>query len=234
MKYLALWFESPIQSWSIDSKFSLRSTFSFPTKSGIAGIILSSLGRGGEEKEFLRNFASLRETAISFKDKNSNSSTSNMIDFQVVGNDFDENDEWELNMIPKKRDGGKAVGGGSKLTYRHYLQNAYFGVVQEINESIAGEVIDGLQNPHWPIYLGRRCCIPSYPIYNGVFDSETKAIDKLFDIAKSKNLFEVERMIEGYVEEAFDTFYIMDVPIIFGKRKEYRDRQISIIRKSYG
>lgn len=234
MKYLALWFESPIQSWSIDSKFSLRSTFSFPTKSGIAGIILSSLGRGGEEKEFLRNFASLRETAISFKDKNSNSSTSNMIDFQVVGNGFDENDEWELNMIPKKRDGGKAVGGGSKLTYRHYLQNAYFGVVQEINESIAGEVIDGLQNPHWPIYLGRRCCIPSYPIYNGVFDSETEAMDKLFDIAKSKNLYEIERMVEGYVEEAIDTFYIMDVPITFGKRKEYRDRQISIIRKSFG
>ena len=53
---------------------------------------------------------------------------------------------------------------------------------------------------------------------------ETRLLDKA----------KVERMIEGYVEEAFDTFYIMDVPITFGKRKEYRDRQISIIRKSYG
>lgn len=234
MKYLALWFESPIQSWSIDSKFSLRSTFSFPTKSGIAGIILSSLGRGGEEKEFLKSFASFKETAISFKNKNSNSSTPNMIDYQVVGNGFDENDEWQSNMIPKMRNGGKANKGGVKLTFRYYLQNAYFGVVQEIDDSIAGEVIDGLQSPHWPIYLGRRCCIPSYPIYNGVFDSDTEAMDKLFDIANSKNLSEIERMVEGYVEEAFDTFYIMDVPVTFGKRKEYRDRQISIIRKSYG
>ena len=234
MKYFALWLESPIQSWGVDSRFSLRSTFSFPTKSGIAGIILSSLGRGGEEREFLRIFSALKETAVSFKAGSKNAGPSKMIDFQVIGNGYDENDDWALGMIPKKRDGGKAVGGGAKLTYRHYLQNAFFGVVQEIDDSISTEVAEGLQNPHWPIYLGRRCCIPSYPVYNGTFESESEAMDKLFQIAGERGLVESERLVEGYAEEAFDSFYLMDVPVAFGIRKEYSDRLVSIIRKTDG
>ena len=231
MKYLALWLEAPLQSWGIDSKFSLRSTFCFPTKSGIAGIILSSLGRGGEERDFLKNFSSFKETSISYVPTSRQSELSTpMIDFQVVGNGYNEEDPWMLNMIPKKRDGGKANKGGSKLTTRHYLQDAYFGVVQEVDDSYSSIIAYGLANPIWPIYLGRRCCIPSYPIFQGVFETAEEAEDKIKEIASSKGLVERERLVEGDDPHSSESFYIMDVPVSFGKEKTYRDRLISIIR----
>ena len=231
MKYLVFWFEAPLQSWSVESKFSLRNTFTFPTKSGIAGIILSSLGRGGEENEFLNHFSSFKETAISFVPKEEKSQLSQVItDFQVVGNGYDESDIWQLNMIPKKRDGGKAVGGGAKLTFRQYLQDAHFAVIQEADDVLANEIISGLLDPVWPIYLGRRCCIPTYPIYQGSFENEEEAGKKIAEIALSKNLVEKERLIEGEDSNAIDAFYIMDVPVSFGKNKNYKDRLVSIVR----
>ena len=85
-------------------------------------------------------------------------------------------------------------------------------------------------NPVWPIYLGRRCCIPTYPIYQGSFESEDDAVKKIDEIATAKNLVEKERLIEGEDENAIDTFYIFDVPVSFGKNKSYKDRQVSIVR----
>ncbi|MGN1189872.1 MAG: type I-E CRISPR-associated protein Cas5/CasD [Candidatus Ornithospirochaeta sp.] len=231
MRYLALWFEAPLQSWGVESKFSLRNTFEFPTKSGIAGIILSSLGRGGEEREFLSHFSSFNETAISFVPKEEKEHLSQVLtDFQVVGNGYDESDPWELNMIPKKRDGGKAVRGGAKLTFRHYLQDAHFGVIQEVDEVLADEISSGLSNPIWPLYLGRRCCIPSFPIFQGLFETKEDASNKIFEIASSKELIEKERLVDGADENAFDSFYLMDVSVSFGKQKKYRDRLVSIVR----
>lgn len=231
MKYLALWFEAPLQSWGIDSKFSLRSTFDFPTKSGIAGIILSSLGRGGEERDFLEHFSTFKETSISYVPTEKKDDMSiPLIDFQVVGNGYNENDPWMLNLIPKKRNGGKAKKGGSKLTIRHYLQDAHFGVVQEVDDSYSTIIASGLTNPMWPIYLGRRCCIPSYPLFQGVFESYVEAEEKINAIATSKKLVEKERLVEGNHPEATESFSIMDVPVSFGKDKTYRDRLVSIIR----
>lgn len=233
MKYFALWFEAPFQSWGCESKFGLRTTFSFPTKSGIAGIVLSSLGRGGEERDFLQSFSSFEECAISFSKQENEEFI--LTDFQTVGNGYaSDKDLWMSNMIPKKRDGGAASGlsenAGSKLTYRQYLQDSFFGVVQEVSEDLCLEIEQGLVNPVWPVYLGRRCCIPTYPIYQGTFDSWECALARVFAIAHEKGLREKERLVEGLREDAYDSFFIMDVPVVFGKSKRYRDRLVSILR----
>ena len=233
MKYFALWFEAPFQSWGCESKFGLRTTFSFPTKSGIAGIVLSSLGRGGEEKDFLQRFSDLEEFVVSYSLKDAVEFI--LTDFQTVGNGYASvQDPWMNNMVPKKRDGGSAAGlsenAGSKLTYRQYLQDSFFGVVQEIPEDLCAEIEYGLTNPIWPVYLGRRCCVPTYPIYQGTFDSKEDAFVRISSIAYEKGLCEKEHLVEGLSEDAYDSFFIMDVPVVFGKRKRYRDRLVSVIR----
>jgi len=48
--YLLLWFEAPLQSWGSDSKFGRRDTQTFPTKSGVLGLVCSALGAGGEQR----------------------------------------------------------------------------------------------------------------------------------------------------------------------------------------
>jgi CRISPR system Cascade subunit CasD len=233
MKYLSLWFESPLQSWGVDSKFGLRTTFTFPTKSGIAGIILAALGKGGEEREFLESFSQWNEIAFSFTTKNEQHGTTLNTDFHMVGSGYDSNDEWQNLMIPKKRD-GNAPGntGGVKLTYRQYLQDAFFGVILEMpSSSYEPEMISSaLQNPIWPLYLGRKCCVPSYPIFQGLFGSYEESKTRIDEIAGEKELLLKETMKEGSDPYSGDVICINDVPVAFGKYKVYRDRFVTIVK----
>lgn len=57
MSYVLLWLEAPLQSWGANSKFNRRTTVSFPTKSGVLGLVLSAMGKGGEQRELLELFS---------------------------------------------------------------------------------------------------------------------------------------------------------------------------------
>lgn len=234
MSCLALWFESPLQSWGVDSKFGLRTTFSFPTKSGIAGVILAAMGKGGEERKFLESFSHWKETAYSFV---SETDVSLATDFHMIGSGYDSKDDWQKMMIPKKRDGGTpssadGSAGGAKLTYRQYLQDAFFGVVMEVPSSYydIGEIAEALQTPVWPLYLGRRCCVPSYPIYQGEFDSSEAAEEKILGIAKDKGLVLKETMLEGAEPEKGEVACLDDVPVTFGREKSYKSRRVTVVK----
>ena len=149
--YLLLWLEGPLQAWGYDSKFGLRLTLPFPTRSGVMGLILSALGAGGEQKELLGRFRSLHHAVYAYSLPGI--ASSELVDFQVVGNGYDASSDWESKMIPKKRDGNAAVGGGSKLTFRHYLQDAAFAVIQEVPDDMAGMIEESLKAPVWPVFL---------------------------------------------------------------------------------
>lgn len=238
MKYLSLWFESPLQSWGVDSKFGLRTTFTFPTKSGIAGVMLAAMGKGGEEIEFLENFSHWEETAFSYSSEENGQAEGSSLstDFHMIGNGYDMENDWQKMMVPKKRDGG-TVGangsvGGIKLTYRQYLQDAFFGVVLKIPSSYndIDMIVDALQNPIWPLYLGRKCCVPSYPIFQGLFDSQEDAERRISDIANEKKLVLKEIMKDGAEPYSGDVICLNDVPVNFGKEKNYRDRFVTVIK----
>ncbi|WP_442903883.1 type I-E CRISPR-associated protein Cas5/CasD, partial [Gilvimarinus sp. 1_MG-2023] len=64
-------------------------------------------------------------------------------------------------LIPKTAEGKKAVGGGTKMTYRYYLQDSAFAVVLEVPENQAQALAEALQNPVWDLYLGRKTCAPT-------------------------------------------------------------------------
>ena len=166
--YLLLWFEAPLQSWGSDSKFGRRDTQAFPTKSGVLGLMCSALGAGGEQRELLATFAPLSQTVISFtRDKQTVGSMTNLDrepllrDFHMVGSGYDDQDPWQTLLIPKTSEGKKAVGGGSKMTYRYYLQDAAFAVVIEVPADEAEAIVQSLQSPTWDVYLGRKNCVPT-------------------------------------------------------------------------
>ncbi len=230
MKYFALWFEGPLQAWGADSKFGLRSSLLFPTKSGIYGVLLAAMGRGGEQVELLESLSACKTRILSYE---KHTKTSLMTDYHVVGNGYDDKDVWQNLMIPKKRDGGKAVGGGVKLTYRQYLQDAVFGVIQEVPDDISDELINALQNPVWPIYLGRKSCVPSFPVFAGAFDAKEDAESKLEDIRNQKGYQKGFIVEDGAYPDDGAVQDLNDVPICFGPRKKYRDRYITVIKPDY-
>lgn len=236
--YLLLWFEAPLQSWGSDSKFGRRDTQTFPTRSGVMGLVCAALGAGGEQRELLAEFATLGQTAISFvRAKPTADGTMKqdreplLRDFHMVGSGYENQGPWADLLIPKKADGSRPNGAGTKMTYRYYLQDAAFAVVLEVPADKADAIAQSLQNPAWDVYLGRKNCVPTDFIYRGTFDNETAAIEQAVLIASQKSRIEDFRALNGALGEgeADEVFTINDVPAQFGEDKRYRDRQVSLI-----
>lgn len=232
--YLLLWLEAPLQSWGHDSKFGRRDTLNFPTKSGILGLICSALGAGGEQRELLAEFAPLDQTVLAFVRGRENATGNVKLeqepllrDFHMVGSGYNDQNPWESLLIPKTSEGKKAVGGGTKMTYRYYLQDAYFAVVLQIPGTKVDAIIEALQNPTWDIYLGRKNCAPTDFIYRGQYTSEDDAIAQALNIAHEKTLMEDFRVLSG--EHPGEALTLMDVPIQFGEFKQYRDRRVTVV-----
>ena len=213
---------------------------SFPTRSGILGLICCALGAGGEQRELLAEFSPLGQTVLSFvrtKEREGEvhilDSEPLLCDFQMVGNGYDDRDPWENLLVPKKNDGGKpAVVGGAKMIYRYYLQDAAFAVVLEMPKSKSSLIAEAMQNPEWDLYLGRKNCVPTDLIYRGIFAKEPDAIQKALEIGSEKNRRENFRVVTVSESEDFsegELLVLNDAPVQFGSIKRYHSRQVRVI-----
>lgn len=166
-RYLLLWLEGPLQSWGHDSRFGRRDTLSFPTMSGVCGILCAALGAGGEQRELLAAVTrgDWRVRALVSEDKRA--AAPPLRDFHMVGSGYDESDPWQLLLIPKTSEGKKAVGGGTKMTYRYYLQDCVFAVVVPMEAELAQRISEALTSPVWELSLGRKSCAPTEFIGQG-------------------------------------------------------------------
>jgi len=237
--YLLLWLEAPLQSWGVDSKFGRRDSLPFPTKSGITGLLLCAMGALGEQKELLSQLATLKQTVVSFsRVRKSGKSESVKVDrepllrdFHMVGSGYNDKDPWEKLLIPKTSDGKPAVGGGTKITFRYYLQDAKFAVVLEVPFELAESFAAALQNPIYDLYFGRKNCVPTDFIYRGTFQSENDALKEASSIAQEKGSFiEDFKVIDGEDSEG-EAMTLNDIPVQFGEIKRYRDRRVTVISK---
>ncbi|GMV38185.1 MAG: hypothetical protein AMXMBFR61_26930 [Fimbriimonadales bacterium] len=50
------------------------------------------------------------------------------------------------------------------VSRREYLADASFLAVLQGEPGLVGELLAALSQPRWPLYLGRKCCVPSRPI----------------------------------------------------------------------
>lgn len=237
--FLLLWLEAPLQSWGVDSKFGRRDSLYFPTKSGVAGLLLCALGASGEQRELLGKLATLRQTVVSYaRVKKTKQSEVHKIDrepllrdFHMVGSGYNEDDSWETLLIPKKSDGRKAVGGGTKMTYRYYLQDARFAVALEVPDELAGKFAEALQNPTYDLYLGRKNCVPTDFVYRGIFENEESALKKADEIMQEKGGLAADfRVVDGEQSDSDEVMTLNDVPVQFGEFKYYRDRRVTVIK----
>ena len=237
--FLLLWLEAPLQSWGADSKFGRRDSLSFPTKSGVTGLLLCALGASGEQKELLSKLAPLKQTVVSYaRTQKSKEDVPQKVDrepllrdFHMVGSGYDNANPWETLLIPKTSKGKKAVGGGAKLTYRYYLQGARFAVALEVPAELTKSFADALKNPVYDLYLGRKNCVPADFIYRGTFENEKAALQKADDLVQEKGLMiEDFRVVDGEQSGNGDAMTLNDVPVQFGEMKRYRDRRVTVIR----
>lgn len=229
-QYLLLWLEAPLQSWGHDSKFGRRDTLDFPTKSGVLGLICCALGAGGPQVEWLARWLSLDMQIAAFMRTDGIgrplARPPLLRDFHMVGSGYDDRDPWQNLLIPKTSDGKKAVGGGTKMTYRYYLQDAAFAAAVQVPAEYQDSVVEALKNPVWDLYLGRKSCVPTELIFQGVHANADSAFAAALEIAALKRRCEALRVLQG--EHEGEVFTLNDVPAQFGDHKKYRDRRVTV------
>lgn len=227
--YLLLWFEGPLQSWGFDSRFSRRDTLRFPTKSGVYGLLLAATGASGAQSDLLSDLSGMRQSVIAYRPSDHPGTAPILEDFHMIGSGYNEKDPWQTLFIPKTSAGKAAVGGGSKLTYRYYLQDVAFAVIQEIPDSFVELMVSGLTKPVFPLHLGRKCCIPTEFIFQGVFQNIHSCEEAARNIAAEKSKTVAFRVEDG--EHEGEVMTLNDVPLQFGSRKAYRDRTVTLIKE---
>jgi CRISPR system Cascade subunit CasD len=201
---LALYLDGLMQSWGYQSRFDRRTTLSYPTRSGVLGLICAAMGIDRADTKGLERLAPLHMTVYAFEPGD------RMIDYHTVGGGYDKKTERQHIVTTAKGTVGDPV-----QTYREYLLGARFGVVVEGEPSLIAEVASALRDPRWGTWLGRKSCIPASPVCQGTFDDAALALAQLVEVAGRppvRCVRTVERFDEG-------TATFMDTPLSFSERR---------------
>ena len=161
----------PMQSWGTSSRFQLRRTDAYPSKSGVLGIVLCA--RGIRREDSRRELELLRTLRMGVRVDRAGTL------------------DWDYHTAGAKI-GIRMAKGGTKrtaatgeyetlLSRRQYLYDASFLVAVQGDASTVNACASALNNPVWPSFLGRKCCVPAEPVYvgTGEFDTITDALSSL-------------------------------------------------------
>ncbi len=143
MNTLLLRLVGPMQSWGVQSRFSVRDTGLEPSKSGVLGLICAALGIDRNDDEALAPLAALRMGVRVDREGR-------------LSRDY----HTALKVLK--------AGGGIKETEpstRYYLADAVFLIGLEGKDLALLEKIQAaLKNPVWPLFLGRKAFVPGLPV----------------------------------------------------------------------
>jgi CRISPR system Cascade subunit CasD len=229
--FVLLWLEGNFQSWGVESKFGRRLTLDFPTQSGLAGLVLCAMGKGGEQVDFLKKISSFHHATFAFL--NQTEAYYHLLeDFHMVGSGFSEKDPFDKKRKPTSPNKSNL---SSKMTYRMYLQNAKFAVFLKIPQTLLSEIKTAFQWPIWDLYLGRKSCIPSEFLWQGSFETFEAASKKATTFSEAKNLKKIFSVFSNQLPKDYnrniriERHQLNDVPLKFGAQKMYRDREVFVI-----
>lgn len=212
--YLSLLLDAPLQSWGYQSRFDRRTSLSYPTRSGIVGMLCAAMGIDRMDTEGLARFGDLKMTVYVF------SGSGRLVDFHTIGGGWDKKTDRQ-NIVPKA-DGS---AGDTVVTHREFLQHAKFGVILQGDLALLERTARAVQNPCWGIWLGRKACIPASPVFQGIHDSEVLAFQSLQErVGSDCQLKSITREVDRF-EDGTDT--LMDVPLDFTQR-EFLPRRVCV------
>lgn len=170
---LLLRLEGPMQSWGTRSRWDVRDTGLEPTKSGVIGLIGCALGlsRGDTELERL-------DDALIFGVRIDRSGVISTDFHTVTGYHRTAAGGYKhSNGVAESLASAQRHGEATVVSPRDYLHDAAFLVAlavkpehQADNPDLLGQLKQRLERPKWPLYLGRKACVPSRPILDKLTD----------------------------------------------------------------
>ncbi len=158
MRSVLIRLEGPLQAWSTQIKLGIRDTDREPSKSGILGLVGAALGMARDDDEIL---AELRQLILAVRVDRPGSL---LRDYHTAG-------------------GGQFRGKpylvfGAKdcvPSHRYYLQDASFLAALGGDDDLVTRVGEALESPRWPLFLGRRACVPWVLPFAGFVQGDPRA-----------------------------------------------------------
>lgn len=154
---LFLRLEGALQSWGERGRWSIRDTAPEPTKSGVIGLVACALGIG--EDAPIKSLSETVEMGVRVDKPGVR-----LTDYHTIGGGADKPMLLTAQGKPKKSSGNPHT----EISYRDYLCDASFLVALRGATAVITQIADAIQNPMWPIYLGRKSCPPSRPVFDGI------------------------------------------------------------------
>jgi CRISPR system Cascade subunit CasD len=121
---------------------------------------------------------------------------------------------------------GKKGDESTIVTLRQYLQDASFLVAINADEGIIDNIKSALQNPVWPVFLGRKSCVPTVPVLIEVTNDFESLEDVMqhYPVAKRGDIHEGERPIMYEIDDAKNGYLRNDLVTaspgrIYGQRR---------------
>ncbi|HBQ18958.1 MAG TPA: type I-E CRISPR-associated protein Cas5/CasD [Myxococcales bacterium] len=147
MKSVVLRLEGPLQSWATQSKLGVRDTDREPSKSGVLGLVGAALGMDRGDDVTLARLSEL-ELAVRV-----DRAGSLLHDYHTAGGGTFRGKPYTVwgvkDCVP---------------SHRYYLQGASFVAALGGADHWVERIAQALEEPRWPLYLGRRSCPPSEPV----------------------------------------------------------------------
>ncbi|NMC80827.1 MAG: type I-E CRISPR-associated protein Cas5/CasD, partial [Chloroflexi bacterium] len=153
MNTLLIRLVAPMQSWGVESRFTVRDSGLEPSKSGVIGLICAAMGR--PRQAALEDLAALRMGVRVDREGTLRN------DFQIAQRVLSS--------------AGKGVKSSVTST-RYYLSDAAFLVgLESASLPQLERIQQALKHPVWAIFLGRKAFVPSAPVWlkNGLREGES-------------------------------------------------------------
>ena len=165
---LALRLAAPLQSWGGEGRFNRRDTRPQPTKSGVTGLLAAAAGRAREQD--ITDLLALR-LAVRVDQPGTL-----LRDYHTVS---DYRDVPLLSTKVNAKGQQQPAGKSTHITERFYLQDAVFVATITGPAEMIDLLAQAVQNPAFPLALGRRSCPPTGRLVLDVYHGTT--VDQVLD-----------------------------------------------------
>ena len=171
MRWLHLRFRAPLAAFggeAVDARGVIRR---FPARSMLTGLLGNAMGW---ERSMHAELQRLQDRLIFGAADRSGPTTSRMTDYQTAQLNKDDR-AWTTRGQPSGRAGGPATYAGAHQRWRDYHADMHVEVVVRFEPDSESPTIEelayALERPARPLFIGRKSCLPSAPVFAGYVDA---------------------------------------------------------------
>jgi CRISPR system Cascade subunit CasD len=143
-----------MQAWGERARWSVRDTAPEPTKSGVVGLLACALGLS--EDDAIGQLSRQIDVGV-----RCDKPGIRMVDYHTVSGGV-------MSAEGKLKRNATTHEPETVVSWRAYLCDASFLVAVQSSDEVIARLAEAVQAPYWPIFLGRKSCPPSRPVFAGL------------------------------------------------------------------